>query len=307
MRPRPILPFALRRDPVTGLDCCPTRDEAARLSAPQLDAVHVYLDEQLAAYLETQPGEGTAHSGPIIDTRDRLKGHFGRIGRGVFIAPNIGVHYEGVPPFAPDLIAVLDVPLHDRTRWRVDVEGRGLDFVLEVLADGDKRKDLVANVRVYAELGIPEYMVFNVREQSLTGWRLESPGATVYTRIVPQLGRLPSRVLGLDFAILDRQPRIWRDGAEVPSTSDLVDLLGHLVAEKDEEVSRIRAEAEQTRAALLRRSILRILQLRGLPPTPDARAVLETCVDARRLAAWDECVLEVGTVAELLADARQTP
>ena len=309
----PILPFALRRDPATGLECCPTREEAARLTPAQLDALHVYLDEQLAAHLETQPGEGTAHSGPIIDTRDRLKGHFERIGRGVFIAPNFAVHYEGVPPFAPDLIAVLDVPLHDRTRWRVDIEGRGVDFVLEILADGNRRKDMVENVRIYASLGIPEYMVFHVREQSLTGWRMETPESTTYVRIVPQLGRLPSRVLGLEFAILERQLRIWRDGAEVPSTTDLVKLLGSLVSTREAEAEQARAEAEQARAdaeqaradadqarARVRRGILRTLRLRGLEPTPDEAARIEACDDPDRLALWDDRVLEVATVAELL-------
>jgi hypothetical protein len=303
MRPnrQPTLPFALRRDPATGLECCPTREEAARLTPAQLDALHVYLDERLAAHLETLPGEGTAHSSPIIDTRDRLKGHFERIGRGVFIAPNIGVHYEGVPPFAPDLIAVLDVPLHDRTRWRVDVEGRGVDFLLEILVDGDRRKDLVENVRIYASLGIPEYLVYNVREQSLTGWRLETPEASTYIRIVPQLGRLPSRVLGLDFAIVEHQLRIWRDGAEVPSTSDLVKLLGSLVTTKEAEVELARAEVEQSRARV-RRGILRTLRLRGLEPTPDEATAIETCDDPDRLARWDDRVLDVATVAELLTD-----
>src|SRR5262245_36984624 len=41
--------------------------------------------------------------------------------------------------------------------WVVAEEGKGLDFVLEVLHKGDRNKDLVENVERYAQLGIPEY------------------------------------------------------------------------------------------------------------------------------------------------------
>ena len=49
---------------------------------------------------------------------------------------------------------MLDVPLHDRTRWRVDFDGRGLDFVLEVILDRDLHKDLCDTARFFAFLGI---------------------------------------------------------------------------------------------------------------------------------------------------------
>jgi Uma2 family endonuclease len=311
--PRPLAsPIALRLDPVTGLDCCPSLEDAARLPPATLEAIHAWLDEQLAAHLETQPPEGTAHSGTISELQDRLKGHFQRVGRGVFIASNLGVHYPESPVFAPDLLAVVDVPLHDRARWRVDVEGRGLDFVLEVVVDGDRHKDTERNVARYAGLGIPEYMVCLVREQTLLGWRLESPGTGRYTRIVPQYGRLPSRVLGLEFGVAGGRLRCWRDGAELPLTAEIVALLGRLVDEKEAanaelraraaeeaeraeaeaaraaaEAARARAEAARARAAL-RRSILRTLRLRGVDVPDHARAAIEACENTETLEHWDE-------------------
>lgn len=280
------------------------------MPASTLEALHAWLDEQLAGHLEAQPPEGTAHSGAVSEIQDRLKGYYERMGRGVFIAPNLGVHYSGEPVFAPDLLAVVDVALHDRARWRVDVEGRGLDFVLEVLVDGDRQKDLEWNVTFYARLGIPEYLVYLVREQSLVGWRLEADGDTRYTRIVPQFGRLPSRVLGLEFGVVDARLRCWRGGAELPRTAEVVALLGRIVDEKEAlntalreraaaEAERAAAEAAQRRAAL-RRSILRTLRLRGLEPSDTERAVIESCVDAERPEHWDACVLEVASVEALL-------
>lgn len=47
-------PVQLVRDPATGLECCPTLEEAARLPAATLDAIHAYLDDQLAAHLEAR-------------------------------------------------------------------------------------------------------------------------------------------------------------------------------------------------------------------------------------------------------------
>ena len=61
--------------------------------------------------------------------------------------------------FAPDLIAVLDVDPHERERWMVSHEKRGLDFAMEVTLHGDKKKDLETNVIWYAKLGIPEYSI----------------------------------------------------------------------------------------------------------------------------------------------------
>lgn len=260
----------LRRDPATGRACCPTLDEATRLPAATLDAIHDYLEERLTIELGALPPEGTEHSGAVGEVQDRLRGHYQRVGRGVFIAPNLGVHYPGAPAFAPDLLAVVDVALHHRSTWRVDVEHRGLDFVLEVVVDGKVHKDLEHNVVFYAGLGIPEYMVYLVHEQSLQGWRLEPPSAERYTRIVPQYGRLPSRVLGLEFGVAGGS---------------------------------LRCEAERRRATL-RRSILRTLSLRGLEPAEQERAVTERCDDADTLELWDERVLEATSVAAQLDLAR---
>lgn len=299
--------ITLRRDPATGLECCPTLDEAARLPPETLDAIHAYLDEQLGAHLETQPPEGTEHSGAISEIQDRLRGHFQRLGRGVFIAPNLGVHYPDAPAFAPDLLAVVDVALHHRSCWRVDVEHRGIDFALEVVVDGDADKDLRRNVGFYASLGIPEYMVYQVRDKALHGWRLESSSAERYTRIMPQFGRLPSRILGLEFGVAEGRLRCWRDGAELPLTSEIVALLGRVVDEKEAVsaalAARAAAEAERRRATL-RRSILRALHLRGLEVTEAQRAVIEGCDDADQLEGWDERVVDVASAAALIGAER---
>src|SRR5206468_6940193 len=73
--------------------------------------------------------------------------------------------------------------------WSSDVcssdladEGKGLDFVLEVLHRGDRKKDLVENVERYARLRIPEYFIYDRARQQINGYRLA--GAKRYQRIV---------------------------------------------------------------------------------------------------------------------------
>ena len=44
--------------------------------------------------------------------------------------------------FAPDVMAVVDVETHERQTWVVAEEGKGVDFALEVLVSGNRKKDL---------------------------------------------------------------------------------------------------------------------------------------------------------------------
>jgi len=324
MRTQPKTPFPLRRDAETGRYCCPSAADAARMSAEELDALHAWLDAELVAEYEANPGQSMAHTGAIFETLDRLGGHFKRTGKGVFLAAELSVHYPDEPVFAPDVIAVRDVPLHQRASWRVDVEGKGPDLVLEVLVDGDRRKDLELNVARLARLGVPEYLVFDVRRARVVGWRLSSPEARTYMPIMPQFGRIPSETLQLEFGVVDGRIRCWRDGAELPLAEQVIALLGKVLDEKDVQLGELveaqlqeaaRAEAEAARAqaeaaraqaeaaraqAALRRGILRTLTLRGLVPDAAQRERIETCDDTETLERWDARVLEIAAIDALL-------
>jgi Uma2 family endonuclease len=103
--------------------------------------------------------EGRQHKKAKSRAADMLGLHFKKLGRVVYVAEELAVVYPGEPSFCPDVLAVLDVPQPDddpRMAWVVADEGKGLDFVLEVLDRGDRRKDLVENVERYRCIGIPE-------------------------------------------------------------------------------------------------------------------------------------------------------
>jgi Uma2 family endonuclease len=100
-------------------------------------------------------------------------------------------------------------------------EGKGPDFVLEVLHDGDRKKDLVGNVERYARLGIHESFVYDRRRQKLHGWHLPRGGAFTYQCTEQRgVGHLPSQVLGVDLAILENNLRFLVGEATLPVSAE---------------------------------------------------------------------------------------
>jgi len=215
--------------------------------------------DQLPSEVELGPPEGDPHRVPKQRGLEALDAFFRRMGRNVYLSSELPVYYPGERMFAPDLIAVVDVEPHERMRWVVAQEKRGLDLALEVTFEGSRNKDLVENVARFAALGIPEYFVFDRRARRLHGWRLE-PGRRDYQPMLPQEGRWESRVLGLELAVEGDRFRFYTGTAVVPEAAELVQR-ANLVAEQlqqrmselearldSETAQRERAEADKERA-----------------------------------------------------------
>jgi hypothetical protein len=118
-----------------------TPEERARA----VEALPAWMSEE-----ELPPPEGDPHFDAKADARETLRTFFQRSGRSVYVAAELTVYYPAQRRFAPDVMAVLDVPTHDRMKWVVSAEGKGLDWVLEVHVAGDRKKDLEENTRRYA-------------------------------------------------------------------------------------------------------------------------------------------------------------
>jgi hypothetical protein len=168
------------------------------------------------------PPEGDRHSGPKHAAKDALGRYFQRIGRKVYVSGELPIYYPAERVFAADVIAVLDVEPHPRDRWLVDLEGKGIDFALEIHVHGDPRKDMKKNVERYARLGIPEYFVFDRRRENLHGFRLAAPDMRVYERITGRGGRLESRVLGMELTLEANRVRFLVGDAPVPEADELL-------------------------------------------------------------------------------------
>ncbi|MFY0582176.1 Uma2 family endonuclease [Cystobacter fuscus] len=119
------------------------------------------------------------------------------------------VYYPGARRFAPDLMAVLEAEAHERDKWVVSAEGKGLDFVLEVHVGGPRRKDARDNVVRYASLGIPEYFIYDRRRQRLHGYRLPAPEARVYELLEPSGGVYVSEQLGVELRLEEGRLRFY--------------------------------------------------------------------------------------------------
>ncbi|MDC0710824.1 Uma2 family endonuclease [Stigmatella sp. ncwal1] len=198
---------------------------------------------------EMAPPEGDRHFQAKVRALDALRGYFTRQKRRVYLAAELPVYYPAKKRFAPDLLAVLDVETHERDRWVVSAEGKGLDFVLEVHVGGDRKKDSELNVERYAQFGIPEYFVYDRARQRLFGWRLPASGAKAYMPILAQHGRYASEQLGLELQIEDGRLRFWAGHAPLLESDEFISRLEHLMAaiqlRADEETRRAEEEAQR--------------------------------------------------------------
>jgi Uma2 family endonuclease len=199
---------------------------------------------------EANPPEGDRHYQAYSTARETLTRWFRERGKSVYVSGNLPVYYPGERMFSPDVIAVLDVEPHDRESWIVSNEsGRGLDFALEIIVSGKRRKDLKDNVERYAKLEISEYFVFDRSRSSLYAYRLPaaspSGAARQYERLVPQAGRYGSQVLGLDLMLDDGKLRFSLGDAQLLDPSELLGKLEGLLNGAEQRATALEAALEE--------------------------------------------------------------
>lgn len=196
---------------------------------------------------ESAPPEGDAYIENVLLARETLRRWYDRMDRSIYIGNGLPVYYPGERMFSPDVLAVLDVRRGEPDSWIVSKEGKGLDLAIEIHVAGHRRKDTERNVELFARLGIAEYFVFEVRARRLMGWRLPNPAtSTAYQRMVPQGGRFPSRVLGMDLVVEGERLRFYLGEALVPSHREVI---GRLTGAVDDALARAEAEAARADAA----------------------------------------------------------
>lgn len=303
-----VLPVELATDPETGLPVFPPREVWLALTQAQRDVITEAVMDAMREHELTLPPEGTPHYEAQRDAMDRFRRHLDRTRKGVFVAANLLVSYPGESGFAPDLLAVLDAPLHDRMSWDVNVEGKGPDFVLEILFSGDAKKDLRRNVAWFARLGIPEYFVFDGGRRQLRGWRLADDGSGQYLPVTSQAGRYASRVLGLELAVVQGQLRLFQDGAVILGTSEEIALLSGMLDEalvaRGADAERAEREAERARQGIeaLQASFRAVCSVRGWTLEDELAARLAACDEPSRLGEWILRATRAETRHELTLD-----
>lgn len=276
--------------------------EAWRAMTPQQRESFLVSAIEASSHPLRMMGEGRPHKKAKTRALDMLGLHFRAMGRVVYLAEEMIVAYPGEPTFTPDLLAVVGVeePEDDeRLAWVVADEKRGLDFVLEVVHMGSREKDLVENVQRYARLGIPEYFVYDRGRQQIHGFRLSVEGESRYQRIVPQLGRYSSTVLGLDLALSGGRLRFFQGMAELFDTAELLSRLGKMVEELEARAEEASKQAEQA-VLSTRETILALLGARGISSPEEVVARVKSCDDLSVLQRWLLRAATAATASEVI-------
>ena len=232
---------------------CPSTEAWLAMTEEERSDFVLQVNESLTE-IQRAMSEGRPHSRIKSRTMDMLSLHFRTLGRVIYLAEELAVHYPGERAFAPDILAVRDVPDvedDERMAWVVAEEKRGIDLVLELLHRGHRKKDLVENVERYARLGISEYFVYDRARRELQGYRLGDPrerrtkGSQLvsrrYDRIVPQHGMLFSEVLDLGLALMGGNLQFFAGAAELPTSELLLNRITTMMSHVEKRAT----EAEQ--------------------------------------------------------------
>ncbi len=169
--------------------------------------------------------ETDIHAQCLIDLRTALDYHF-REHLDIYVSGNLLVYYVESNPakcFAPDVFVVRGVPKGQRRIYKLWTEGVAPQFVIELTSRKTWREDLQTKWRLYEELGVVEYFIFDPEydymDEALVGYRLEN-GKYVDLEIKDQ--RVKSAVLGLELVDTGETLRLFDPTTNqfLPNTSE---------------------------------------------------------------------------------------
>ena len=175
----------------------------------------------------------------------------------VYVSGNNFVYFtEGNPKdsVSPDCYVVRGVGKGDRGTFKVWVEGARPCFALEVTSKKTRREDLGDKMAKYRDdLLLPEYFLFDPTgdwiDEHLRAFRL-SEGVYQKLAFDPR-GRLQSRELGLEVALVAGHVRFFEPGAAEPLPTRMERI------ERGER-ERARADAAEQELAKLREQLARL-------------------------------------------------
>ena len=223
-----------------------------RIPVAEIDSDPVQYPESDGRFLPENPLQ--AHA--IISVRNDLDLHLRHVPNAV-LEGNQFIYYEPGNRrkcVAPDVYVLLDHVWTCRSPYRIWIEGKVPDFVLEVISPASDIRNRVDKKALYSELGVEEYFVFQPDEarpgERLVGYRLWG-GEYVELRPDPRSGperELRSKTLGVSLRIAGPLIRVRNldTGKDYRSHRDLDEVAEEATAKAEEAAKR--AEAERARA-----------------------------------------------------------
>ncbi len=174
--------------------------------------------------------ETDVHRRLLSDLVFTLDNHF-RDRPDVYVSGNLLIYYvEGNPKkrVAPDVFVVRGVPKGQRRIYKLWEEQVTPQFIIELTSRQTWREDLQEKWRLYEQLGVQEYFIFDPEydylEEALVGYRLENGQ---YAALEAPERRLRSEVLGLELVDTGETLRLFDPGTQkfLPGPRELAEEL----------------------------------------------------------------------------------
>lgn len=190
-------------------------------------------------------GETDEHRKEMIRQLELLERFFA--GQEVYVSGDLLVYYEQGNPkrfVVPDVFVVKDVEPRDRRIYKLWVERKPPDVVLEVTSRKTKRTDTVTKPKLYRLLGVKEYFLFDPTQDyldpPLQGYRLA--GDEYVPVAADARGRLVSAELGLRLQAERRQLMFYRldTGERLLTEKEARQVAEQARQEAEAEVARLR-------------------------------------------------------------------
>lgn len=151
--------------------------------------------------------ETEIHRDALTDALQRLIHHF-KDDANVCVSGNMMMYYvKGNPrrSISPDVFVTFGIEKKQRRIYRIWEEGKPPDFVIEFSSPKTYRKDLTEKKKLYAEIGITEYFLYdaerNLLPEPLMGFRLVNGE---YVPIQPDAdGSVISETVGVELRLRD--------------------------------------------------------------------------------------------------------
>ena len=92
------------------------------------------------------------------------------MGRRTYVSGNLLIYYEQGNPYkavSPDCFIVREIEPHLRNVYKIWEEGKGPEVVFEVSSKTTRHVDLGKKMRLYAELGVQEYFIYDPTSEYL--------------------------------------------------------------------------------------------------------------------------------------------
>ncbi len=222
-----------------------------RLPSAPTETADLYPESDGKPMAETE-----RHFRELLKNFNRIENHFAHL-PDVYVLGDMMMYYEEGNPrksISPDIFVAFGIGKKERRIYKIWEEGKPPDFVLEFASKGTYRTDLTRKVRLYAEIGIPEYFVYDVDRRylptPLMGFRLIGDEYVEISALAS--GGLPSATLGLEFHALDNSLGIYDPEAEVwlKTSAERAEQEADARQKAEAEIARLQAELERLKARL---------------------------------------------------------